>query len=123
MITGIIGHVALAGARAFWGSSSSFFSAAAAAVAPALAMARCDSWDAFPQCHEASLTHWLLPGRTHAELLGPADGTLAGDGGTSVFKDHLLGFQGVSLLTAFKAVDLVTGSTGHRLLLVNVSYE
>ena len=70
-----------------------------------------------------ALTHWLLPGRTHAELPGPADGTLAGDGGTSVFKGHILSFQGVGLLTAFKAVDLVTGSTGHRLLLLNVSYE
>ena len=75
------------------------------------------------QRHKGSLTHWLLPGRTHAELLGAADGTVAGHGRTSVFKDHLLGFQGIGLLTAFKAVDLVPGSTGHRLLLANVSYE
>ena len=91
-------------------------------IAAALAMAGFNSWDAFLQCYKVSLVYWLLSARAHAELFGPADGTLAGDGGTSVFKDHLLGFQGIGLLTAFKTVDLVTGSTGHRLLLVNVSY-
>ena len=79
--------------------------------------------DRLQQRHKGSLVHWLLSGRTHAELLGSADGTLAGDGGTSVLQDHRLGLRRVGLLTAFKAVDLVTGSTGQRLLLVNVSYE
>ena len=61
----------------------------------------------------------LLPGRAHAELLGPADGALAGDGGTSVLKDHLLLLRGVGLAAALEAVDLVTGIAGHMFLLLD----
>ena len=69
--------------------------------------------DAFSSCscNVAALPD-LLPSVT-SQRVHFCSALLAGDGGTSILQDHILGLQGVGLAAALEAVDLVTGSAGH----------